>query len=130
MAAPSTSSPVLDTLQDIAIGAGNTGLGMVNAPSLDAVGALLNKRMYLQYDKQKKSPDLMSLSPSSATAAQKAINTVTAITGTSSIVPTQGYRDDGQYNIARSILDYLTQGAVKQDTIKAKGFKSTKARHR
>lgn len=124
------SSPFLEAAQDIAIGAGNTALGMGDSPALNAGAALVNRRMYLTYDNHKKTPDLMSLSPSSADAAEKAINTVAAITGASTIIPTQGYSDDGQYNIGRSILDYLTQGAVKTDHPRGKGMTATKLKRR
>lgn len=115
MRSPQSSSPVMEALGDTAIGAGNVGLGMVDSPALNAGAAILNKRMYLQYDKRAKGPDLMSLSPSSATDAQRAINTVTTITGASTIVPTQGYADDGTWSIGKAFIDYLTQGAVKVD---------------
>ena len=130
LSAPAQNSPVLDRLQNVAIGAGNTVIGMGDSPAMNAGAALLNKRMYLTYDKQKKGPDLMNLSPASASAAQKALNTVTTITGTSTMVPTQGYADDGQHNIARSILDYLSQGAVKTDSSHSKGMKPSKVRRR
>lgn len=119
------TSPVWSSLEDMAIGTGNTALSAIDSPALSASLGLLNRRAYITYDNAAKSPDLMKLSPAKADPVQRVKNYISSAAGLSNTIPLQGDSNAPEWSIGKGIMDYVLQGMVKTDR-PGKGVKPKK----
>jgi len=116
------SSPLRDAAGDFAVGAVNTLAGLTSNPGTSAAFGLIGRHPYFEYQPGQQYPIPMPSQPKDATVPVEVYNFIRDTVGGAQIAPKAGYADT---DYAQSVIDYLTQHAIKTDrqkAIKAKKF--------